>query len=303
MQIYLEEFGKTIGFPDDFSEDQIRNAIQSDIVPRLRREREEERQAEIQKKRDEVGIVGAFGRGLSRGITQTRGLVGDVLPAMIGEAIGADEYRTRQMEEYAEKMRKMEEERPSLVPSYQDIDSVSDALKYGLETVGQFVPSVATSITGGGIGGFIGQRVATKAATKALEQYGKKELSEKAKKEVAKKALKTGQKAVLTGQIGGAFAGSGIQTVPEAYATIERETGDPHLGEAVLVGSVNAALDSIVPAAFLARIGRKGREEVSKNILSKLLGGSKTRKGTIAKSALRGGIIEGLTKELRKPTN
>jgi len=284
MQVYLEEFGKTIGFPDDFSQDQIKNAIKSNIIPQLRREEEEKRQEEIQKKRDEVGILGALPRGLSRGFTQTAGLIGDVLPAMVGQAIGADEYRDKQMQEYLDRMQKMEEERPSLVPSYKDIDSIGDVAKYGLETVGQFIPSVATSIAGGGIGGFIGQSVAKKGAQK---------LAGEAAERFAKKA-------VTTGQIGGAFAGSGIQTIPEAYATLEEETGDPKLGTSLIVGGVNAALDSILPAAFLTRLGKVGREEVSKNIVAKTLQNlgsttAKTRKGAIAKGALKSGVVEGLT--------
>ena len=72
MQIYLEEFGRTVGFPDDLSEAEIQRAIETEVIPQLRLEQEEEREAEIQRKRDEVGIMGAFGRGLSRGLTQTR---------------------------------------------------------------------------------------------------------------------------------------------------------------------------------------------------------------------------------------
>ena len=53
MQIFLEEFGQTIGFPDDFSNDQIKNAIENEIIPQLRRKKEEERLAEIQRKRDD----------------------------------------------------------------------------------------------------------------------------------------------------------------------------------------------------------------------------------------------------------
>ena len=299
MQIYLEEFGRTVGFPDDLSEAEIQRAIETEVIPQLRLEQEEEREAEIQRKRDEVGILGAFGRGLSRGITQTKGLVAVVIPAMVGHAVGAEGYRDRQMQEYLDKMQKMEEERPSLVPSYKDIEGVGDFAKYSLETVGQFVPSVATSIAGGGIGGIIGtataKSAAKKMATEAAKQFAGKGLTAKATKELAEKQAKKFQKNRMIGQIGGAFAGSGIQTIPEAYATIEQETGNPHLGTSLLVGSVNAALDSILPAAFLTRMGKTGRDEVSKNILARLLAGGKTRKGTIAKSALKSGIVEGLT--------
>tara|TARA_Y100000004_G_scaffold89570_1_gene100483 strand:+ start:2421 stop:10817 length:8397 start_codon:yes stop_codon:yes gene_type:complete len=283
--------GIVVSFPDDLPRSEIVKAIETDKV-RVQKEEEERRQQEIQKKRDEVGIAGAFGRGLSRGITTTAGLIGDVIPAMVGQAVGADEYRDRQMQEYIERMKKMDEERPSLVPTYKDIDGVGDLAKYSLETIGQFVPSVATSIAGGGIGGFLGQTVAKQGAKKLLDA-GAKEA-----------AAKFAKSAVTKGQIGGAFAGSGIQTIPEAYATLEQETGDPQLTASLIVGSANAALDSILPAAFLTRLGKDGRDQVARGIVAQTiqrLGTTtgKTRGSTVLKSALKSGVIEGLTEGLQ----
>ena len=275
--------GRVVAFPDDMPRSEMIEYVNAN-KRQVEEEEERRRLEEIERKRDEVGIMGAFGRGLSRGLTQTRGLVADVLPAVIGDALGAEEYRDRQMQEYLDKMKKMEEERPSLVPSYEDIEGAGDLAKFSLETLGQFVPSMATSIAGGGIGGFLGQQVAKgaakKMATKSAEEYAKK---------IAKGRF--------AGKIAGASAGSGIQTIPEAYATIEEETGDPHLGWALTVGSVNAALDSILPAAFLSRIGKESRDEISRNIVAQTLRkigttAGKTRKGTIAKSALKSGVVE-----------
>ena len=111
----------------------------------------------------------------------------------------------------------------------------------------------------------------------------------------------------MTGKIGGAFAGSGIQTIPEAYATLEQETGDPKLVASLLVGTFNAALDSIVPAAFLARLGKNGREELSKNMLARTLqkiGTSRgaTRGRNVLNSAIKSGVIEGLTEGAQQTT-
>ena len=275
--------GRVVAFPDDMPRSEIRKYV-NENEKLVEQDKERNRLAEIERKRDEVGIAGAFGRGVTRGVRQTAGLLGDVLPAMVGQAFGADEYRDKQMKEYLDRMRKMEEEAPSLVPTYKDIDGIADFSKYTLETVGQFLPSIATSIGTGGIGGFIGQQVAKQGAKKLAVEAAKK----------------YSQNAVRTGQISGAFAGSGVQTIPEAYATLEEETGDPKLGASVLVGSFNAALDSILPAAFLTRLGKEGREEVAKNLLAKTLQKlgtttAKTRKGAIVKGALKSGVIEGLT--------
>ena len=43
---------------------------------------------------------GGFGTAVVRGAKQLGSLVGDVLPAMVGKAVGADEYAARQMGEY-----------------------------------------------------------------------------------------------------------------------------------------------------------------------------------------------------------
>jgi len=230
---------------------------------------------------DKLGFFGSLGRGVSRGISQTGGLITDALPAIAADIVGADEYRDKQMAEYNERMKEMDIERPSVVPTYQDIDGIGSGLKYAAETVGQFIPSLVTSIGGGGLGGFIGQTAAKQAA---------KKMAADAAKDFAKKA-------VLRGQVGGAFLGSGVQTIPEAYASLKEETGDYQLGTSLLVGGVNAALDSFLPAAVLTRLGSEGRQEVSQNILARLFSGS-TKNTAIKRAgeqALKGGIIEGLT--------
>ena len=209
------------------------------------------------------------------------GLLTDVLPGIAGHIVGAEGYRDKQMREYNERMEKLQKEAPSVVPTYQDIDSVGDFGKYAAETVGQFIPSLVTSIGGGGLGGF--------AAKKGAEYFGKKMAAEAAK-DFAKKAM-------VRGQIGGAFVGSGVQTIPEAYATLKEETGDYKLGASLAVGTVNAMLDSVIPAIALSRMSSEARQEVSQNIVARLFQGTPT--GSIWKrmgvQAAKGGIIEGLT--------
>ena len=246
------------------------------------------RSQEAREETDKLGFFGSLGRGFSRGVTQTGGLITDALPAIAADIVGADEYRDQQMQEYNERMKEMDIERPSVVPTYQDIEGIGSGFKYAAETVGQFIPSLVTSIGGGGLGGFIGQTAAKQAA---------KKMAADAAKDFAKKA-------VARGQIGGAFAGSGVQTIPEAYASLKEETGDYQLGTSLLVGGVNAALDSILPAAFLSRLGSEGRQEVSQNILAKLFTGSTANNmfKRAGQQAVKGGIIEGLTEGTQQAT-
>ena len=100
--------GRVVAFPDDMPRSEMIEYVNAN-KRQVEEEEERRRLEEIERKRDEVGIMGAFGRGLSRGLTQTRGLVAAVLPAVIGDALGAEEYRDRQMQEYLDKMKKMEE--------------------------------------------------------------------------------------------------------------------------------------------------------------------------------------------------
>ena len=105
---------------------------------------------------EEAGIISGFRRGLDRGIRQTGALLTDALPAVAADLVGADEYRDRQLAEYEETMEAINREAPSFVPTYKDIEDLGDASVYAAETIGQFVPSILTSIAGGGIGGFGG---------------------------------------------------------------------------------------------------------------------------------------------------
>jgi hypothetical protein len=290
MPIIQMPDGFVVNFPDDMPKSQIVQAIK-DSQFRVNENERLKKEEEIERKRNEVGIAGAFGRGLSRGMTQTAGLLFDGLPALVGKGIGAEEYYKEQLDEYNARMQKMEEERPSLVPSYKDIDSVSDAAKYGLETVGMLAPSLATSIFGGGVGA-----IAAKQGIKQLLKRG-----------LVKEAGVVAKNAQAIGNIGGAFAGSGVQTIPEAFLTLEQETGDASVGASLLVGSFNAALDSIVPAAFLSRLGKGGREELAKGMLVRSLQKlgttqAKTKKSAMAQQALKSGVVEGITEGLQQTT-
>ena len=50
----------------------------------------------------DYGYLGSFTKGVSRGMTRMGETLGDVLPAMVGSALGADEYAKAQLGEAAE---------------------------------------------------------------------------------------------------------------------------------------------------------------------------------------------------------
>ena len=217
--------------------------------------------------KEDPGILDAFGRGLSRGIDQTSALVGDALPAIVADSLGYDDYRDEQLKEYTESMERMEKESPSYVPTYKDVDSVGDAALYASETVGMFIPSILTSIAGGGVGGFVGKKVAEKFASKMAGDYAKK--------------LATAQ---TVGRTAGFFTGSGVQTIPEAYTSIAEGTGEPRAGAAFMIGSINAALDSLLPAAIASKLSGRARKDVARSIFARMM-----------KAGGKGAFVEGLT--------
>jgi len=225
---------------------------------------------------EEAGIISGFRRGLDRGIRQTGALLTDALPAVAADLVGADEYRDRQLAEYEETMEAINREAPSFVPTYKDIEDLGDASVYAAETIGQFVPSILTSIAGGGIGGFVGK--------KSAERFAKKLVGDAAKK--------AAQKGTRIGFLSGSVAGAGSQTIPEAYTSILEETGEKRAALAFVTGSVNASLDAILPVALVNRLTKKGRDEVARALVSRLfIAGGK------------GAVTEGLTEGIQESNN
>ena len=157
------------------------------------------------KLKDEQGIMESGIGGLKRGFTNLKASTVDLIPAMIGDAIGADDYRDRQIAEYQEKMRANQEANPTQFSSYTDVENAGDAFKYAAETIGEFIPSVATSMTGVGLA-----------------------------RTIAGKGAKTFLQKRLIDQIG-ATVGSGFQTIPEAYQNISQQTGDPQLAAGIFI--------------------------------------------------------------------
>jgi len=204
----------------------------------------------------EVGLGEAFGIGLERGVGRFGSTITDIIPALAGSAVGADEYAQRQLEEAAVK----EAALPAPVfESYKDVGGVGDAAKFVLETVGEQVPNLGlalgTALTGGAAAPALlgGRALATKAATEA------------AKKEAAKLVAKQS----AAGQFAGAAFGSYALNAPEVFQNIYQETGETAPGTALLFGAAAASLDSILPAAIAKNISAPVKAEVTKKLLLK----------------------------------
>ena len=196
-----------------------------------------EERTEREKIKDETSFFDAFQTGLYRGTRQTGALLGDALPAIAADLVG-DDYRDRQLQEYQETMADIEAKaRPLSVPSVTLTLTMLACTQRDHRSV---IPSIATSLLGGGVGGFVGK--------KAAEGFARKLVGE-----AAEAAVKKGKG---IGFVAGTFAGSGSQTIPEAYTSIAEETGEPAAATALVVGSINAALDSILPVGVAKALAK-----------------------------------------------
>lgn len=221
----------------------------------------------------ETGFIPSVMRG-GRGIAS---LAGDILPAMVGKAVGAEDYAKKQLEEAAAYQKETEKLYPAEVPSYKDIDSVGKALTYIKESIGEAIPSILPSIFTGGAAAMIG-RPAIAAATQAAEAAAKKELMSTAAKAAIQSGAYGAQKEVLEGireialkagvdaarktalkyEASGALVGSALQNVPDVYQNIYETTGQQDLGAALAFGGFNAVLDAITPLSLLRKMNKAG---------------------------------------------
>jgi hypothetical protein len=210
----------------------------------------------------DYGVLGSFTRGVSRGAKRLGAEFGDVIPAMVGSALGADEYAQRQMGEYAQTQEEIERLNPAQFQSRKDVKGPLSGLKYGLETIGEQVPNIGSALIPGGVGRVIGGAAAKRAALAGVEEYAAQEaaLLGAAETIAAKKAL---------GQNVGVYLGSYAMNAPEIFGNIYQATGQFEPGAALLAGSVSAALDSVLPSAILSRLTKPAKLGIVEKILEK----------------------------------
>lgn len=286
-------------------------------------------------RRPDYGIGETFTRGVSRGASRLGSTFTDVLPAMGASALGFDEYAEAQLAEAAEKERRLAVTNPAQFQSYKDVEGIGDAIKFGLETVGEQVPNLATAIVPGIGGGSLAARGAATAATKAATAATREAAEEAAKKaaatlakprakplspgavkaveasvpqaaariystktaeETAKAAAKAAAAAAPKGQLAGAFLGSYALNAPEVFRNIYEETGETAPGVAALFSSVSAGLDSILPAALMQQFSGPLKAAVVKKLLTR----SGMRTSTLSDGLLKPiglGLVAGIGTE------
>ena len=218
----------------------------------------------VPEKKAETGFIPS----IKRGAAQTGVLLGDILPAMAGRAVGADEYAAQQMQEAAQSQEEIAKKYPAEVPSYTDIKGVGDALVYAKEAVGEALPSLIPSLFTGGAAAILGRgavAAAQSAAEKAvLAQAAKGLAGEELKQAATQAGIQAARQTALKYEAGGALAGSAAQNIPDVYQNIYEATGQQDLGTAIAFGSFNAVLDAALPISLLrkAKLSGIGPEEL-----------------------------------------
>lgn len=242
-------------------------------------------------KKPETGFIPS----IKRGAAQTGMLFGDILPAMAGKAIGADEYAAQQMQEAAKTQEEIAKKYPAEVPSYTDIKGIGDALVYAKEAVGEALPSLIPSLFTGGTASILGRgavAAAQSAAEKAvLNQAAKGLVGEELKQAATQAGIQAARQTALKYEAGGALVGSAAQNIPDVYQNIYEATGQQDLGTAIAFGSFNSVLDAITPVALLrkAKLSGIGPEELGAAWYK--------RAGT---GAVKGFVTEGGTEALQE---
>jgi rRNA maturation endonuclease Nob1 len=201
-------------------------------------------------------------RSLVRGGKRVASTFGDVLPAMVGSALGAEDYAKRQLQEAAETEKEIQDFYSPQYESRKDVKSISDAFGFALETIAEQGANLATILGTGGVGGAIGKRAATKAAEKFIEKQGKKQVGKQLDDlavDIAKKTQK--------GQNVGVFLGSYSLNAPEVFQNIYEQTGKLEPAAASIAGIINASLDSILPATILKNLSQPGRATIVEKVL------------------------------------
>jgi hypothetical protein len=206
---------------------------------------------------EEKGLVSEFTSGFSSGVDTTLGTLGGV--RSLFNTVTGDEEEAIEYLNYARQKFQDASESSGTVESIEEIDGADDFVRWALYSAGTVVPSIATSVLGGGVGGF----AAKKGAEKFVKDKVKKEVYDRVQDDVSEAAKKRMYRETLAGKVqpyrgfgqgAGAFTASAAQNTGSTYLDIYEETGIEAPDVALAAGVASGALDAITPFVILRRI-------------------------------------------------
>ena len=263
---------------------------------------------------------GAISRGLTTGIETAKGILGEALPALFQSALGYDEAAQKNLLQYQERMKKLEESGLGSRVRMGDIEGLGSLLSFAGESLGEAIPSIATAlIPGVGLGAAgastLGRAAVSKAAGKVASTAAETAAKEVARREAAGIAVDASMRAAIEkaaleaapaaigrnwGNIAGAALGSAAQNMPETFATIYNETGEMRPEVAGLVGGIKSALDVVTPLQLIKKTrGVDFSERLSDILAGRLLKGRPGAAGAVG-GLLESAAFEGLTEGLQE---
>lgn len=221
--------------------------------------------------------AGAFRRSVS-GLGST---VTDLIPGLVGSALGFKDYAREQLAEAEEKQKQAELRDPTAFKSYKDVEGLGGAAGYVAETLGELTPDILAMLTGAGTGAVVGKRLVTKG------------LEEAAKQAALRSAATTGAK------VGAGAASFGLQA-PETFQGIYEETGEQAPATALFYGGLQAILDTALPARIIDQLGPAGRARIVAELANRSTIVPPSIKMGFAKEIAKTGALEGGTEVLQE---
>lgn len=224
---------------------------------------------------------GNFSRGIDSAIDSTQAM-GYGAGALIADTVGATDARNSMLRGYQQNMAQVEQ-RARPTDSYENINSVGDALDFASYYSGYGLAQGAQAIATGGLGSLVGKQV----VKQGIKRQAKDLLSD------------SSQAAIQRGGKVGGYGGFGAQAVgTELGATyggaVDRalETGqsidDINLGKVYGYGTAAGLMEGVadVATAGLARVGP------AKSLMQ---AATKSRARGLASGAAKGAAVEGFT--------
>ena len=197
------------------------------------------------------------GAGLSTGYEQTIGTfqgVRSLFNTLTGDDAEAEEYML-----YAQERFQAASESGGTVTSYDQIEGIADAARWATYSIGTVLPSIATSVVGGGVGGFAVSMLGKKLVSKAVQKEVKDKVEAQASKSVRDRMVRDTmarrtQPFRSAGQLAGTMGASIAQNTGATFVDVYEETGIMAPDVALAAGVMSGALDAFAPLRVAKKI-------------------------------------------------
>lgn len=280
------------------------NASQADLISAVK-QKETPRQSivsasdldQISPRKQSYGTMAS--RSLSRGASRVGNTLWNETPALLQSFVGNNNAAIENLKKAKEWEEDLQYKNPKQYQSWKDVNGVGDLAGYVLENSAEQVANIGLSLATGIGGGTLARAAISSGAKKAAENLAEKAIKNRIagpiQEAVLNKAKKSAtneikERASHSGSLLGSFVGSFIQNAPDTFNNIYQKTGKLEPTLSIIAGSMQAALDSILPY----KLSSPEKAVVTLKLLQKSGMEPKLLK-TVGKEILKDSGIEGLT--------